>query len=227
MVTLILGISNVPIRFYNYIKIILDPLFTLSYNGVQATTYKTLSPNIITLMIPFFSTQILLSTNVEYGIWVYPNSSTVVLNRITIPILIFASEGRYVFETNQTWDGRSTQVFILQITSTGIPFSKIDKQGSYIPLSNNIFFNDDILLVCFTDINTLVTWYYQPTSKSNRTFISSSPDFDSIETSTNRQGFYSCNIMNNGVNQTYTAGIFHPMRTTGMWLLDKNCKEIQ
>ena len=117
-----LEVANV-FHFYPYSYfIILEPSFTLSYDKFQATKYDSLSPNIITLTIPLFSIQVLLSTNFENGIWEYPDSRLVASSNITIPIHTLASEGRYTFNTNLTWDRRITEVFILDIVTSGLYF---------------------------------------------------------------------------------------------------------
>ena len=114
--------SNVYLFYLHSYFLILEPSFTLSYDGFQVTKYDSLSPDIITLTIPLFSTQVLLSTNFESGIWEYPDSRLVASMNITIPFHTLASGGRYSFNTNLTWNRRITEVFILNISTSGIYF---------------------------------------------------------------------------------------------------------
>ena len=107
---------------YSYFITLLEPSLMLSYDGFQAIKYDSLSPDIITLTIPLFSTQVLLSTNFESGIWEYPDSRLVASRNITIPFHTLASGGKYLFNTNLTWDKRIAEVFILNILTSGIYF---------------------------------------------------------------------------------------------------------
>ena len=84
-------------------------------------------------------------------------------------------------------------------------------------------------LVCLTDSNTAVSWYFQASSFSTRTAVSSnsitdisSEGISILPTSISSQGFYSCNISNNGVSEIYIAGIIDSTKTISKFI-QVNC----
>ena len=56
-------VANIYIFYLHLYFLILEPSFTLSYDGFQATKYDSLSPDIITLTIPLFSVSLVAHTN--------------------------------------------------------------------------------------------------------------------------------------------------------------------
>ena len=90
----------------------------------------------------------------------------------------------------------------------------------YIQIENNAIFYSDTKLVCLTDSNTAVSWYFQNSSFSMRAAVSSnsitnisSEGISILSTNISSQGFYSCDISNNGVSETYIAGVVDPVKT--------------
>ena len=99
-----------------------EPSITFSYTGFTSLTFTTLNPSIISQTIQLFSTQVQLTTNLGSGTWHTP-LSTVTDTTHTIQTSTLTSQGRYTFSTNRTWDGNDRQVFILDITATGLCIS--------------------------------------------------------------------------------------------------------
>ena len=96
----------------------------------------------------------------------------------------------------------------------------------YVQIENNAILYSDTKLVCLTDPNTAVSWYFQANSFSTRTAVSSnsitnisSEGISILSTSISSQGFYSCEINNNGTNETYIAGVVNPVKTTSECIL--------
>ena len=98
---------------------------TITYPGSTAETFTTLSPRVIQIKIPLTSTQVRLSANFASGTWILPQSTVSDASTYSIQDFTLASIGRYSFSTTQTWNGRKSQIFILDIGITGIQFNGI------------------------------------------------------------------------------------------------------
>ena len=104
----------------------------------------------------------------------------------------------------------------------GTPFAVQNSTGAYILKENNEIFYYDTKLVCLTDSNTAVSWYFQESTLESATFIPPninitnmiSEGISILTTTVSSQGFYSCNIVYGGVSETYTAGVFNSDTTT-------------
>ena len=214
---------------------------------MSTQTYTVLSPSYIDLNIPPYSTQVQLTTNLGSGTWHTPLSNVTDTTH-TIQTFTLTSQGRYTFSTNRTWDGSDRQIFMIDIAAIGLliysfcansntfllvyyisgtPFAIENSAGEYDVIANNEIFYSDTKLVCLTDSNTAVSWFYQAsTLPSTRTAVSSnnitdisSEGISILPTSISSQGFYSCDISNNGVSETYIAGVVDPVKTISEYIL--------
>ena len=99
-------------------------------------------------------------------------------------------------------------------------------QDVYTPLSNNSFLMTDQELVCLTGPNTQVSWYYQLTSRSNRQQLVASTNTEGVSIFSTqvaiKQGFFSCDIVNKGVPESYIVGVFDATRTTGSYSVNSS-----
>ena len=96
----------------------------------------------------------------------------------------------------------------------------IDSVGGYEPKTNNPFFYTDTALVCLTDYNTEVKWFYRTRSQANKQDITTpSTDVNGISTYSaviSQPGFYICEGMSYGSAYSYTAGVFNSTDTIGI-----------
>ena len=96
----------------------------------------------------------------------------------------------------------------------------IDSVGGYEPKANNPFFYTDTALVCLTDYNTEVKWFYRKRSQANKQDITTpTTDVNGVSTYSaviNQHGFYICEGMSYGSAYSYTAGVFNATDTRGI-----------
>ena len=100
----------------------------------------------------------------------------------------------------------------------GIPFAIQTTDGHYIPQSNNSYFYTDTTLVCVTDYNTEVYWFYQRGIYDVRKSLISNTADDGISTYDAyivNPGFYSCEASYDDSIQAYIAGVFSNMNNSG------------
>ena len=107
----------------------------------------------------------------------------------------------------------------------GDPFAVMDSVGEYTPQSNNPIFYTNTTLVCLTDYDTQVMWYYRERTLSvTQAITTPNTDIDGISTyiaNITKPGFYSFEGSNYASAYIYTAGVFDRVNTRGNLILSK------
>ena len=100
----------------------------------------------------------------------------------------------------------------------GTPFAIQTTDGHYIPQSNNSYFYTDTTLVCVTDYETEVYWFYQRGFYDvKKSLISNTADggISTYGADIINPGFYTCEVSYEGSTEAYIAGIFSNMNNSG------------
>ena len=100
----------------------------------------------------------------------------------------------------------------------GTPFAIQTTDGYYIPQSNSSYFYTDTTLVCVTDHETEVYWFYQRGFYDvKKSLISNTADggISTYDADIINPGFYTCEVSYEGSIEAYTAGVFSNMNNSG------------
>ncbi|KAI6653443.1 hypothetical protein LOD99_3662 [Oopsacas minuta] len=182
------------------------PEITLDTGTVES--YSSLTPGDNTASINLLTKNVILAT-VLAGRWQKPNGTFVEDNSITFSAFEISDQGIYKFYVIN-WE--SIETLAIQIQLTVYPFGEEIALREYNNLEDLSVLTTNTTLYCITDVIDIpeVIWKYEDLEGVN-TSQSAETDFftgfSSLLVTTDKVGYYSCYVTENGVSKTYSIAV--------------------
>ncbi|KAI6657364.1 Secretory phospholipase A2 receptor [Oopsacas minuta] len=185
------------------------PEITLNTGTVES--YNSLTPGDNTASINLQAQNVVLATNLA-GRWQRPNGTFVEDDSITFPTFEISDQGVYKYYVNN-WDKMET--LAIQIQLSVFTFGEEMASNVYEYLSDLSVLTTNTTLYCITEKIDIpeVIWNYEDL-QGVRISLSADTDFftgfSSLLVTTDKSGYYSCDVTENGINKTYTIAVMNP-----------------